>query len=333
MSAQAGRAVPAGGVVLRTEKLTKIFSLGLFTYKSQDVEHRFSLKTRKVEALVDLDLEVREGEIFGFVGPNGAGKTTALKILAGLIKPTSGRALIFERRVQDLEAKRQMGFLPENPYFYDYLKPEEFLDFCGKLFGLPRAERKARTDRLMKLVGLEHARGRPLRRFSKGMLQRIGIAQALINDPKLVVLDEPMSGLDPIGRKEVRDLIVRLRDEGRTVFFSTHILSDVELLCDRVALVVGGRLRGLGRIEELLDPKILDTHVVASGLERAALRAKIGDALRIEAAEGGRLSVLVPGDAGVGELLSAVLSLGGRVESVTPRKESLEDLFVREVRA
>src|SRR5262245_9230149 len=235
-------------VVLRTEKLTKIYSLGLFTYKAPEVEAKRTLRRMKVPALVDLDLEVREGEIFGFVGPNGAGKTTALKILAGLLKPTSGRALLFERRVSDPDAKRQMGFLPENPYFYDYLKPEEFLDFCGKLFGIPRAERRRRIDALLELGGLGHARGRALRRSSKGMLQRIGIAQALITDPSLVVLDEPMSGLDPIGRKEVRDLIARLRQQGKTIFFSTHILSDVELLCDRVGIVVGGRLRGMGRL-------------------------------------------------------------------------------------
>ena len=320
------------GTILRTEKLTKIFSLGLFTYKSAEIEHRFSLRTKKVEALVDLDLEVKEGEIFGFVGPNGAGKTTTLKILAGLIKPSRGRALIFERRVQDPEAKRQMGFLPENPYFYDYLKPEEFLDFCGKLFGLSGAERRLRTNRLLKLVGLEYARGRPLRRFSKGMLQRIGIAQALINDPKLVVLDEPMSGLDPIGRKEVRDLIARLKAEGRTVFFSSHILSDVELLCDRVALVVAGRLRGMGRIDELLDPKIIDTEVVASGVPLEALRAKAPSDARLELAEG-RVSLSLRGDEGVNELLGAILALGGRIEAVNRRKESLEDLFMREVRS
>jgi ABC-2 type transport system ATP-binding protein len=322
-------------VVLRTEKLTKIFSLGLFTYKAPDVEARRSLRARKVEALVDLDLEVKSGEIFGFVGPNGAGKTTTLKILASLIQPTRGHASIFGRTVNDPDAKRAMGFLPENPYFYDYLKPEEFLHFCAKLFGLSSSERRARVDALLAAVGLEHARGRPLRRFSKGMLQRIGIAQALINDPKLVVLDEPMSGLDPVGRREVRDLIARLRDEGRTVFFSTHILSDVELLCDRVALVVGGRLRGMGPIHALVDPKVIETSIVASGVTLEVVRARLpSDALAIEQPPGeADVFVRLPGGDGVSEVLSALLSLGAVIQSVTPRKQSLEDLFVREVRS
>jgi ABC-2 type transport system ATP-binding protein len=318
-------------IVLRTEKLTKVFSLGLFTHKSPDVEAKRTLRTRRVEALVDLDLEVRAGEIFGFVGPNGAGKTTTLKILAGLLKPTSGHATLFGRRVTDPAAKRRMGFLPENPYFYDYLRPEEFLDFCGRLFGLPAAARRRRVDELLDLVGLEFARGRMLRRFSKGMLQRIGLAQALVNDPDLVVLDEPMSGLDPIGRKEVRDLIARLRDRGKTVFFSSHILSDVELLCDRVALVVGGRLRGMGRIDELLDPQVLETQVVATGLSADALRARL-PRLRVSEVEG-KVSASWDGDGGTREVLTAILDLGGEVESLAQRKQSLEDLFVKEVRA
>lgn len=321
-------------VVLRTDALTKVFSLGLFTYRAPDADHKWSIRSRKITALENLTLEVREGEIFGFVGPNGAGKTTTLKILASLIKPTSGHAQLFGRPASDPLSKRQMGFLPENPYFYDYLKPEEFLHFCGRLFGIPKAERERRVDKLLAKVGLSFARGRPLRRFSKGMLQRIGIAQALINDPKLVVLDEPMSGLDPMGRKEVRDLIGELRAEGRTVFFSTHILSDVELLCDRVALVIGGRLRGMGRISELVDSKILDTQVVARDVSPEALRPRL-DALapRIAASADGSTTVLIPGDAGVGEVLTAILALGGKVESVTPRKQSLEDLFVREARS
>jgi ABC-2 type transport system ATP-binding protein len=318
-------------VVLRTEKLTKIYSLGIFSHKAPEVESRRGLRRVKVNALVDLDLEVKEGEIFGFVGPNGAGKTTTLKILASLLQPTSGRALLFERRVSDPEAKRRMGFLPENPYFYDYLKPEEFLDFCGRLFGIPRAERRRRIDSLLQMVGLEGARGRALRRFSKGMLQRIGIAQALINDPALVVLDEPMSGLDPIGRKEVRDLLVRLRQEGKTIFFSTHILSDVELLCDRVALVVGGRLRGMGRLSELLDPKVLETQIVADGVDPQAVQARFPGARVTHAHD--RVTVHVGSEAQTADVLRGLLELGAAVESVTPRKQSLEDLFVREVKA
>jgi ABC-2 type transport system ATP-binding protein len=319
-------------VVLATHKLCKSYSLGLFTHKSPDVDARRGLRARQVSALTDLDLEVREGEIFGFVGPNGAGKTTALKILASLLRPTSGRALLFGRRVTDPEAKRRMGFLPENPYFYDYLKPEEFLEFCARLFGIPRHLRRRRIDDLLELVGLTPARGRALRRFSKGMLQRIGIAQALVNDPALVVLDEPMSGLDPIGRKEVRDLLLRLRAQGKTIFFSTHILSDVELLCDRVALIVRGRLRGMGRLSELLDPKVLETQIVAAGVTAEALRARLPGAGEVLAVEG-KVTLHLRGEDEVGTALRCVLDLGGRVESVTPRKQSLEDLFVREVQA
>ena len=217
---------------------------------------------RRVEAVKDVSLEVRRGEIFGFLGPNGAGKTTTLKMLMGLIFPTSGRAEVLGLPVPSLSAKRRLGYLPESPYFYDYLTPEEFLDFIGALCALPSAERRARADRLIARVGLDHARGRPLRKFSKGMLQRIGIAQALMADPELVILDEPMTGLDPLGRKEVRDLILELRKEGKTIFFSTHILPDVEMTCDRVAIVIGGRLRNVGPLGDLLSARLLSTEVI-----------------------------------------------------------------------
>jgi ABC-2 type transport system ATP-binding protein len=286
-------------VVLAAEHLSKTFAVGFFR--------------KKVRAVEDLSLEVKRGEIFGFLGPNGAGKTTTIKMLMGLIFPTSGSGHVLGKPIGNLEAKRRLGFLPETPYFYDYLTAEEFLDLAGALADVPKAERKKRADALIERVGLGHARGRALRKFSKGMLQRVGIAQALMHEPELVVLDEPMTGLDPIGRKEMRDLILSLRKEGKTIFFSTHILSDVELLCDRVGIVVGGKIRDVGKLTELLSPRLLATEVV--------LRNGAGEKAHS-----------LPGDADVDAFVKDALARGEHLVSVTPRRESLEDLFVRESR-
>ena len=286
-------------VVLEAEHLSKTFAVGFFR--------------KKVRAVEDLSLKVRRGEIFGFLGPNGAGKTTTIKMLMGLIFPSSGSGHVLGKPIGNLEAKRRLGFLPETPYFYDYLTAEEFLDLAGALADVPKPERKKRADALIERVGLGHARGRALRKFSKGMLQRVGIAQALMHEPELVVLDEPMTGLDPIGRKEMRDLILELRKEGKTIFFSTHILSDVELLCDRVAIVVGGKVRDVGRLSELLSPKLLATEVV--------LRNGTGEKAHS-----------LTGDADVDAFVRDALARGEHLVSVTPRRESLEDLFVRESR-
>jgi ABC-2 type transport system ATP-binding protein len=265
-----------------------------------------------VRAVEDVSFTVEKNEIFGFLGPNGAGKTTTLKMLMGLIFPSRGQARIFGRPIRERAVKKRLGFLPENPYFYDYLSGIELLDLMGHLFGLGRGERRRRAHALIERVGLARAGDLALRKYSKGMLQRLGIAQALINEPELVVLDEPMSGLDPIGRKEIRDLIVELKHEGKTVLFSTHILSDVELVCDRVAIVVGGRMRDVGPLKQLLSPRLIDTEVV---LEK-----------------GGALEPLrLPPDADVDAALKQALAAGKKIVSVAPRKESLEDLFVREV--
>jgi ABC-2 type transport system ATP-binding protein len=204
-----------------------------------------------IVALTNLALSVERGEIYGFLGPNGAGKTTTLKILLGLMSATSGRAYVLGQPAGHVETRAKIGFLPESPYFYDYLTAEEFLGFYGRLAGLERSMIHRRVAELLELVGLADARTRQLRKFSKGMLQRVGLAQALIHDPELIILDEPMSGLDPIGRKQVRDLILGLRERGKTVFFSSHIISDVEVLCDRVGIVVKGKLLASGRIEDL----------------------------------------------------------------------------------
>src|SRR5437588_5316938 len=219
--------------------LTKNYSVG------------FLRKTEKI-ALKGLSLEVREGEIFGYLGPNGAGKTTTLKLLMGLMYPTAGSARIFGHPISDPEIKRSIGFLPEQPYFYDYLTARELLEYYAALSGVPAKDRSARSDKMLAKVGLSASAHTQLRKFSKGMLQRVGIAQAIIHDPKIVFFDEPMSGLDPVGRREVRDLMQELNDEGTTVFFSTHILSDAEILCDRVAVLHQGQLRGVGVVVDLL---------------------------------------------------------------------------------
>jgi ABC-2 type transport system ATP-binding protein len=204
-------------------------------------------------ALRPLRLTIEEGEVFGFLGPNGAGKTTTLKLLMGLVFPTAGTARILGMEIDDPRVKLQIGFLPEQPYFYDHLSARELLNYYGQLSGVPAKGRSARVERTLARVGLTDSAGVQLRKFSKGMLQRVGLAQAILHDPKLVFLDEPMSGLDPMGRREVRDLIQQLRHEGKTVFFSTHILSDAEALCDRVGVIQSGELRGVGAVAELIS--------------------------------------------------------------------------------
>jgi ABC-2 type transport system ATP-binding protein len=303
-------------VVLRADGLAKTFHLGLFR--------------KRVEAVKEATFDVRRGEIFGYLGPNGSGKTTTLKMLMGLVFPTRGRAEVLGKPVPNREAKRHLGYLPESPYFYEYLTPEEFLDLVGSLCDVPRRERRQRSQRLIERVGLEHARGRPLRKFSKGMLQRIGIAQALIGDPELVVLDEPMTGLDPIGRKEIRDLMLELKREGRTVVYSTHILPDVEMTCDRVAMIFAGRIRSVGPLSELLTARLLSTEVsLRHGvgqippLPEGARQRRSPDGILVDLAEG----------TDVDGFLKAALAAGAGIISVTPRRESLEDLFVREASA
>jgi ABC-2 type transport system ATP-binding protein len=300
-------------VVLRADDLAKTFRLGFFR--------------KRIEAVKQASFDVRRGEIFGYLGPNGSGKTTTLKMLMGLVFPSRGRAEVLGRPVPDRQAKRRLGYLPESPYFYDYLTPEEFLDLVGALFDVKQAERRARADRLIERVGLSSARGRPLRKFSKGMLQRIGIAQALMGDPELVVLDEPMTGLDPIGRKEIRDLMLDLKREGRTVLYSTHILPDVEMTCDRVAMIFAGRIRNVGPLSELLTARLLSTEVCLRP-GQAGLPTLPEGARKSESPDG--LVIDLPANADVDAFLRATLAAGARVHSLTPRRESLEDLFVRE---
>jgi ABC-2 type transport system ATP-binding protein len=225
--------------IIRIEGLRKEFTTGFMRKKSVAVEK--------------LDLAVTEGEIFGFLGPNGAGKTTTIKMLLGLIYPTAGNAWMLGESIAHVQMRKNIGFLPEQPYFYDYLTAREFLSFYGGLFDMKQATLNLKIPALLSLVGLEGRDHVQLRKFSKGMLQRVGIAQAIINDPKLVILDEPMSGLDPLGRKEVRDIILHLKGEGKTIFFSSHILPDVEMICDRIAIIGKGRLLKTGSVEELIS--------------------------------------------------------------------------------
>lgn len=280
-------------------------------------------------ALDGLSLSVQQGEIYGFLGPNGSGKTTTLKILMGLMQATSGEAEILGKPLGDVQVRHRIGFLPESPYFYEYLTAEEFLAFYGHLAGLERAELGRKITQLLDLVGLAEARTRQLRKFSKGMLQRVGLAQALIHDPELVVLDEPMSGLDPVGRKQVRDLILSLRDQGKTVFFSTHIIPDVEMICDRVAIVVKGKLLAEGRVDELVNPGHAQSiEVVCEGIKAGEVAAIAAVATRV-LQRGGHSLVVLPGPEQVESVLSAIRTQGGKLVSVIPQKGSLEELFMK----
>jgi ABC-2 type transport system ATP-binding protein len=288
--------------------------------------YRTHLSLRKYWILRDLGFAVEAGEIFGFIGNNGAGKTTTIKLSLGLIFPDGGSVRLFGRPPGERRARERVGFLPENPYLYDYLTGAEFLDFHARLFGLDAAARRRRVGELLDRVGLGNRGGRQLRHYSKGMLQRIGLAQALINDPDLVMLDEPMSGLDPIGRREVRDLILELKARGRTVFFSTHILSDTEMICDRVGLLVRGRLKALGRVEELLQAEPGVWEVTLRGLPEHGLPCGKLVSRREE-----RILVRVESQADLQRLIAAVQRQGGSLLSVTPARRSLEDLMVEEV--
>jgi ABC-2 type transport system ATP-binding protein len=292
--------------------------------------YRLPFRRRRIEALRGVTFTVERGHIFGFVGPNGAGKTTTIRALMGLVRPTGGRASLLGHPVPGRAARARVGFLPEAPYFYDYLTVGELLDLTGRLFGLPAAERRRRADELIERVGLSRARSQSLNKFSKGMLQRAGLAQALINDPELVVLDEPMSGLDPIGRKEVRELILELRDRGKTVFFSTHILSDVEAITDRVAIIARGQLQAHGTPAELVQRTLRGVDVAVRLPADADAGPLTGGAARVRRL-GDELSLLLAADADVDAWLARAHAAGAKVISVAPRHETLEDLFLREV--
>lgn len=284
-----------------------------------------------IEILRGVSFSVGQGEIFGFLGPNGAGKTTTLKVLLGLIRQTAGRVEVLGSPVGDVDIRRRIGFLPESPYFYEYLTAEEFLCFYGRLAGLRGETLRRSVTSSLERLGLAGVCNRQLRKFSKGMLQRIGLAQALIHNPELVIFDEPMSGLDPLGRKEVRDLMLHLRDQGKTVFFSTHIIPDVETICDRVAVIVKGKIVASGRVDNLVGHgRTRSVEVVCEGLTRSGLISV--QTLVSKVVDRGTQSILVlPDPEQLDEVLSGIRAQGGKLISVTPHKCSLEELFVEQV--
>ena len=288
---------------------------------------RLGLSMKKVEAVRGISFQVNQGEVFGFLGPNGAGKTTTIKMAMGLVKPSRGSIEVLGGDIEDRNTRSRIGYLPEHPYFHDYLTPVETLNFYGKLFGLNGAERKSRIDRLLDRVGLSHARSRTLRKFSKGMLQRLGIAQALLNEPDLLVLDEPLSGLDPIGRKEIRDILVEQRSQGKTIFFSSHILSDIEVICENVAIIQNGKIRSFGRLEELLNSELSLVEVTCKGANPDLLQGFESQGYRVDRL-GEYDRVIVEGQAN--DALSQLLNSGAEIQSVVPKRDSLEDLFVKE---
>ena len=303
---------------IRTEALTKNYSVGFW-------------RPRPYRALDGLTLEVGQGEVFGFLGPNGAGKTTTLKLLMQLIFPTSGRAEILGRPVGHVEVKRRIGYLPENPYFYDHLTAEELLEYFGALFGYAAVERRTRASALLDQVGIGAERRLQLRKFSKGMLQRVGIAQALVNEPDVVFFDEPMSGLDPLGRREIRQLILQLRDRGCTVFFSSHVLSDAEALCNRVAIVAGGKLVADGPLSELLALRVRGWELAVSGVTRDVIDRRGAGILKVTPLGGDRFMLELPLSPPPEQVLSELVGQGASLVSLNPIRDTLEDLFVQKV--
>lgn len=303
--------------VIRAERLSKIFRVGFWA--------------RRVRAVQELSLDVRRGEIFGLLGPNGAGKTTAIKMLLGFVRPTSGKAWVGEAPAGSIAARRRLGYLPENPALYEFLRGDEYLQFAGKLAGLSSGDAKKQAGLLLEKVGLAGRADRPIRRFSKGMVQRLGLAQALMGEPETIILDEPMSGLDPIGRKDVRDLILSLRAEGRTVLFSTHILSDVEAICDRVGIVVDGKLTDCGSLADLVEPGARAVELILENAPAeliARFEAQGGSVLLRDRAQ----VVTFADEARAQEALRAALAVNARLVSFTPHRRSLEELFVKRAR-
>jgi ABC-2 type transport system ATP-binding protein len=299
--------------VLAVENIVKTFRIGFFR--------------KRVEAVRGVSFEVKQGETFGLLGPNGAGKTTSIKTILRLIHPDAGKISLFGAELT-LAARARIGYLPENPYVYQYLRAHEFLDLCGRLMGLSSAQRKKRADEMIELVGLGHAVDRPIGRFSKGMMQRMGLAQALLHDPELLILDEPMSGLDPVGRKQVRDIILAQRRAGKTLIFTSHVLSDVEMLCDRIAIIHKGEVVARGTLDELLRREVRRVRIQltnVSGTLRQLLESR-GLGLR---EHDGNTHVTIEGDQGVNPLLGEVMQHGATVIEVEPERETLEDLFVR----
>jgi len=303
--------------IIRTENLSK--------------EFRTPFACKKIFALTDFCLEIMSGEVFGFLGPNGAGKTTTFKLFLGLLHPTHGKIFLWGENHDKIELKSKIGFLPESPYFYNYLKAKEYLHLSGQLFGITFKKRQRKVDSLLELVGLKDHKNALIKTYSKGMLQRLGLAQALINDPELLILDEPMSGLDPLGRKEVRDIILELKAQGKTIIFSTHILSDVETVCDRVGIIIKGRLKDCGPIENLLKPKLKSFELYIKGLAIETINNLRDQTLSL--IQRGEETFIRVEEGKVNDLLHDLLKKGGELLSLIPQKETLEDLYVNQIKS
>lgn len=301
-------------IAIETTNLEKTYAVGFWRKKPR-------------VALRPLNLTVEEGEVFGFLGPNGAGKTTTLKLLMGLVFPTAGTARILGQDIREAEIKAQVGFLPEQPYFYDYLTAKELLDYYAQLSGVEPKERSRKIDAMLERVGLADAARVQLRKFSKGMLQRVGLAQAILHDPKVVFLDEPMSGLDPMGRREVRDLMEELKQQGKTVFFSTHILSDAEALCDRVAVIHQGELRGVGRVADLTSSVVGKVELIWNGSAVPAALSALGADCHIT---GDTIRAVLP-DTQQEAALEILRRERLRLISLTPVRSSLEEYYLQKV--
>jgi ABC-2 type transport system ATP-binding protein len=304
----------AASTVLEVQDLHKTFRIGFFR--------------KRIEAVRGISFKVEPGEMLGFVGPNGAGKTTTMKMILQLIYPTRGHVKLFGAPTGDPKARLRLGYLPENPYIYTYLRAPEFLDLCGRLTGLDGNTRRKRSDMLLEKLGLTHAIDRPIGKFSKGMMQRLGFCQALLHDPELLILDEPFSGLDPIGRKDIRDTLLEQRAAGKTLLMTSHVLSDVELLCDHVAIVQRGQLVAAGKLDQLLKPEVRRVEIELENVS-AELREKLEKQAMSMRALHQHTVVVVEGDANVPAMLKLAIDAGAQVHAVIPHRETLEDLFVR----
>lgn len=304
--------------ILRVEGLTKVYRRGFWG--------------RRHKALDNLNLEVDEGEIFGFLGPNGAGKTTTMKLLLGLIFPTSGNAWLLGQPLGQRTILQRIGYMPENPYFYRFLTGSEYLRFCGRLCFLDRKLRHSRTEELLEKVGLSHASKVRIGEYSRGMMQRVGLAQSLMSDPQLLLLDEPLSGLDPIGRKEITDVILDLGKQGKTIFFSSHILSDVESLCDRIGILNRGCLRSIGKVSELVGAQVKSITVEVAEFPESKLNDIRSRASRVQDLGANQFLLEVSDPSTVDEIVKAAAECRARILGISPRKESLEDYFLREIK-
>ncbi len=302
--------------MIKTHNLSKTFFSGFLR--------------KKIKALDGLNLEVKSNEIFGYLGPNGSGKTTSIKLFVGLLKPSAGRVKIFNQDINSQNVLSQIGYMPEASNFYDYLTAWELLDYYGQLCHLKKSIRGRRVEELLSLVELERFKTMQLRGFSKGMLQRLGIAQALINDPKLVILDEPMAGLDPGGRKKVRDIIIDLKRKGKTIFFSTHVLWDVELICDRVGILIDGRLKNVGRLDEMLQREDGFTEIIFKSLTSEGM-AEIRKNFSQIVEEGNQVLVYARDEQQVEFALSLVNQKKAKIFSLAPQRKTLEDIFIKEL--